>query len=133
DPNTDYDTEVDVPFSPDEPLPLNPAAQQPAASALEPASASSSTPGAAARTGDYALHLVSLTDREAVEGSWAQLQETYPEFLAGKDLAVRQVDLGDRGIFYRLHAAPYAAPESARATCEKLRSLDQYCAVVDLQ
>jgi hypothetical protein len=125
---SDFEAVVDVPFAPDAPLPVTLAADPSYAAASEPASAVQATPAA----GGYGLHLVSLTDQEAVAGSWATLQESYPEILAGKDLAVRQVDLGDKGIFFRLHAAAFAGSEMAQATCEKLRSLDQYCAVVDL-
>ncbi len=136
-PDTGSDAEVDVPFLPDEAppaaAPVDGAANGSVILDVAPASASSSTPGATPAAGGYALHLVSLTDPGAVEGSWATLQEAYPEILAGKDLAVRQVDLGDKGVFYRLHAAAFAAPEAAQVTCEKLRSLDQYCAVVDLE
>lgn len=131
--DSDFEAAVDVPFSPDAPLPINLAAGRSVALAVEPASATSSASGVAPEAGGYALHLVSLTDQEAVAGSWATLQESYPELLAGKGLAVRQVDLGDKGMFYRLHAAPYEASEAARTTCDKFRSLDQYCAVVDLE
>jgi hypothetical protein len=61
------------------------------------------------------------------------LQESFPGILAEKDLQVRQVNLGDRGVFYRIHAAPFVASAKAEATCEELRSLQQYCAVVDLE
>jgi hypothetical protein len=120
---------VDVPFAPDVSLPVSLAVGQSFEAVKEKPAAPPVTPAA----GGYAIHLVSLTNQEAVDGSWAKLQESYPDILAGKDLAVRQVDLGDRGVFYRIHAGPFAASAKAETTCEELRLLQQYCAVVDLE
>jgi len=132
-----FEAVVDVPFAPDVDLPVNLASVRPVeaveqAAAAPPAAETSAAPDVPA-AGGYGLHLVSLTDQEAVAGSWATLQESYPEILAGKDLAVRQVDLGDRGVFYRIHASSYAVSAKAETTCEELRQQQQYCAVVDLE
>ena len=119
---------VDVPFSPDVALPVSLAVDRSFEAIKEPSAAPPADPAA----GGYAIHLVSLANRESVDGSWAELQESFPDILAGKDLEVRQIDLGDRGIFYRIHAGPFAASAKAETTCEELRSLQQYCAVVAL-
>jgi hypothetical protein len=123
-----FEPEVDVPFVPDVELPIGLAVDQPFEAIKETSAALPADPAA----GGYAIHLVSLANQESVDGSWAVLQESYPDILAGKDLAVRQIDLGDRGIFYRIHAGPFSASAKAEMTCEELRSLQQYCAVVDL-
>ncbi len=116
--------EVDQPFAPDEPIDF--ATTQPdvpdvAAPAAEPAS------------GEYAVHLVSLTDIEAVEGSWGQLKESFPDLLAEKKMEVRQIEVEGQGTFYRIYAAPFANAAAARAACEAFQQLQQYCAVASLQ
>lgn len=117
---------VDVRFVPDVELPISAAVDQP----FEAIKESSAALPADLAAGGYAIHLVSLANQESVDGSWAELQESFPDILAGKDLEVRQIDLDDRGIFYRIHAGPFAASAKAETTCEELRSLQQYCAVV---
>ena len=123
-----FEPVVDVRFVPDVELPIGAAVDQ-SFEAIKETSASLPADPAA---GGYAIHLVSLANQESVDGSWAVLQESFPDILAGKDLEVRQIDLDDRGIFYRIHAGPFAAPAKAETTCEELRSLEQYCAVVAL-
>jgi len=123
-----FEPEVDVPFVPDVELPIGLAVDQPFEAIKETSAALPADPAA----GGYAIHLVSLANQESVDGSWAELQESFPDILAGKDLEVRQIDLDDRGIFYRIHAGPFAASAKAETTCEELRSLQQYCAVVAL-
>ena len=130
-----FESLADVPFAPDVALPAGEAAGSPApevlaaAAPLDPPTPMPWQPA----PGGYALHLISLTDEAAVPGSWAKLQESFPDLLAGMDLAVRQADLGDRGVFYRIHAVGFAGPGEAESLCEAFRALDQYCAVVNLQ
>ena len=128
-----FEAVVDVAFAPDVSLPVSLAADRPFEAGQGPSPAARADPGAVGGAGGYAIHLVSLAKQESVDGSWAELQESFPGILAEKGLQVRQVDLGDRGVFYRIHAAPFAASEKAEATCEELRSLQPYCAVVDLE
>jgi hypothetical protein len=123
-----FEPVVDVRFVPDVELPIGAAVDQPFEAIKETSAALPADPAA----GGYAIHLVSLANQESVDGSWAELQGSFPDILAGMDLEVRQIDLDDRGIFYRIHAAPFAASAKAETTCEELRSLQQYCAVVAL-
>ncbi len=81
----------------------------------------------------YAIHLVSLENENKSQASWAQLKATYPSLLVNKALVVRQVDLGDQGIFYRILAASFADSAVARKVCRELEGLGQYCAVLPLE
>ncbi len=123
---TSVELEVDQPFAPDEPIDFataQPTVPDVAAPAAEPISGS----------GEYAVHLVSLTDIEAVEGSWDQLKQSFPDLLAEKKLEVRQIEVEGQGTFYRIYAAPFADAAAARAACEAFQQLQQYCAVASLQ
>jgi hypothetical protein len=40
---------------------------------------------------------------------------------------VRRVDLGEKGIFYRLMAGSYASLADAEAACVKLKGINLFC------
>jgi hypothetical protein len=63
----------------------------------------------------------------------SHLQVTYPAQIADKSLLVREVDLGDQGIFYRILAGPYAYSSDADTVCRELEDYGQYCAVQSLE
>ncbi len=83
--------------------------------------------------GGYAIHLVSMRTLESANDAWAQLQQRYPELLAGKTLVTREIDLDDKGHFVRVLAAPYGNAASARRACAELTPRDQYCAVMSVE
>ena len=117
--------EPDTPFEPDEPIavPAEQTAEADETAALPPSSTTS---------GRYAIHLASISDFEAVEDSWQSLQESYADLLADKDFEVRQVEVEDQGIYYRIYAVPYADAAAAESACRALAAGQQYCAVVTL-
>jgi len=109
----------ELPFQPDDKLSIN----SDQAAEKQPATAASSK--------NYAIHLVSLKSEAAVNDSWAILQESYPDLLGDKNLEVKEIDLGEQGRFYRIHAGFFASSAEAEATCEKLQLLQQYCKVIE--
>jgi tetratricopeptide (TPR) repeat protein len=84
-------------------------------------------------SGDYAIHLESAEIESNVQSSWDHLKATYPVQFADKSLLVKQVDLGDQGIFYRILAGPYADSSDADHACRELEAFGQYCAVYSLE
>ena len=84
-------------------------------------------------SGDYAIHLESVQIEDNVRPSWAELKAAHPSQLAGKSLLVKPVDLGERGIFYRILAAHFADSAEAENVCRELKGLGQYCAVLSLE
>lgn len=84
-------------------------------------------------SGDYAIHLESAEIESNVQSSWDHLKSTYPAQFANKSLLVREVDLGDRGTYYRILAGPYADASDAGEVCSELEDRGQYCAVQSLQ
>ncbi len=84
-------------------------------------------------SGDYAIHLESAEFESNVQSSWDHLKATYPVQFADKSLLVKQVDLGDQGIFYRILAGPYAESSDADNVCRELAAFGQYCAVYSLE
>lgn len=89
--------------------------------------------GTRAESGAYAIHLESAKAERNVEPSWAALKASYPTQLAGKTLLVKEVDLGDKGTFFRMLVKSFADSSDAESVCEELKGLGQYCAVLPLE
>lgn len=105
-------------------VPLQSAAAPEVVAADEPA------PQPAPQSAPYGIHLASYRNEANARKSWQEIQAQYPDLLNGKTLALRSVELGDRGTFVRLIAVPYANSAAARAICRDLRQREQYCAVL---
>jgi len=64
-----------------------------------------------------------------VEAGWAAMRRKFPDLLADFSLTMRKIDLGDRGLFYRLLAGPLPNPAAARGLCADLQARGQDCLV----
>ncbi len=108
-----------------------PVAPEPAAP--EPAAAQPVAPlQTAARTpsGAYVVQLAALRGRDGTRPAWTRLQRAHPMLLGDKDLTVQEVDLGERGIFYRVQAGFFPDRAGAGALCRALKARQQDCLVV---
>jgi cell division septation protein DedD len=83
----------------------------------------------AAQTGDYVVQLAALKAQASARPAWTRLQKAHPELLNDRDLAIQRVDLGDRGIFYRIQAGFFADRAGALALCSALKARGQDCLV----
>lgn len=81
--------------------------------------------------GRYAVHLASYRDAAGAEQGWSELKARFPALLAGKQPSLEHVDLGERGVFQRLLAVPFANRAEAEKLCSRLnaRAAMQYCLV----
>lgn len=104
--------------------PVQTAAAPPGEATPEPA------PELAPELAAYGIHLASFGSEVNARRGWKELQAQHPDLLDGKTLALRSVELGDRGTFVRLIAVPYANSAAARAVCRDLQRRSQYCAVM---
>jgi cell division septation protein DedD len=100
----------------------------PSAAVSEPAPQVAALP--AAKTGDFVVQLAALRARDGGRPAWARLQKAHPALLGDRELAIQQVDLGDRGIFYRVQAGFFAERAGARDLCNALKARGQDCLVV---
>ncbi|MCH8809032.1 MAG: SPOR domain-containing protein [Proteobacteria bacterium] len=115
-----------------EPAAPEPAAPEPAATA-EPASpVQTGAVQTAARTpsGAYVVQLAALRARDGTRPAWARLQRAHPMLLGDRELTVQEVDLGERGIFYRVQAGFFPERAGASALCRALKARQQDCLVV---
>src|SRR4051794_1882249 len=105
-----------------------PPSQQPPqqTAALPPPSA---PPAASPGGGNFRLQIASVKSEDAAKAEFQRLQKRYPEALGGLGVAYVRVDLGEKGIYYRVQAGPV---DEARATsiCSSLKSQSVGCILV---
>jgi cell division septation protein DedD len=110
------------------PAPAAPPPAQPAIPALvahAPAAAALAAPGA----GGYRLQLASLRSAADAKQTWNHLKQNHPAILGGLEVSVVQVELGERGTFYRVVAGPMTA-EAASFACDALKQRGAACILV---
>ena len=85
---------------------------------------------AALRTGsgEWRIQLGSFPAADQATAQWDRLKKTHAE-LQPLGLTTVRVDLGDKGVWYRLQAGPLNEP-GARALCDDLKSKKRDCLVV---
>ena len=78
-------------------------------------------------SGTAAVHLASYKDAGNADKGWSQLTRTNADLLGTLSPVVRRVDLGSKGIYHRLHAAPLADAAAAQDLCRALKQRGVYC------
>ena len=111
-------------------LPAAPPAAPPVASS-EPAPQVAAQVAALpkAQSGNYVVQLASLRSKDGAAPAWARMKSAHPALLGDRELAIQRVDLGDRGIFYRVQAGFFADRAGARELCTALKARGQDCLV----
>lgn len=95
-----------------------------ASMAAQPMQPVASTAGSGPRPG---LHLASYRSAQQAERGWSQLRRAHGEVLGNLSHTVSRVDLGAKGVFYRLVAGPFASSADASSACQRLKSRRQFC------
>jgi cell division protein FtsN len=88
-----------------------------------------SPPAHAAAGGEYLLQIGSYKSEEEANASWASDKKKYGSVLAGYSPNVKQVDLGEKGTWYRLRIASFADKSSANDLCDKLKAAGGSCII----
>ena len=78
------------------------------------------------------VHLASYRNQEHAERGWGILTAQYPQELGGKQYAIRQVELGALGTFFRLFALPFDSLSQADTLCRSLKAKGFYCQVSEI-
>lgn len=119
---------VPPPPEPDRPTPVRLVA------ALPPVPPIPAPPGEVAapvRGAGFAVHLASYREPEQAVRGWAELKRLYGDLLGGLEPAIAMVELGERGIFFRLLAGGFADRADARALCAALSQRGAWCQTLD--
>lgn len=106
------------------------AEQKPVAAQVAARPAEPPDPSAAPADGPIRIQLASLRDAVAAEREFLRLRDRFPEILGGRRLYLEQVDLGDRGVFFRIQFGPFQSQTAAEQACARLRQRQQDCLVV---
>lgn len=111
----------------------SPAVSTPAPRPTPPSSASpSNNRNVVMGQDEIFVHLASYRSEEMAQAGWREMVAQYGSILAGLYPRITRADLGERGVYYRLHAGHFIDQTSAQALCERLKSVDVYCQVTHL-
>lgn len=105
------------------PTPTVPAAR-PAPQAPAPQAA------AAAAAGGIRIQLASVRSQADAQREWERLRRQHADVLGNLTASFPTVDLGDRGMFWRIQAGGFANADAAQAACAALRARGAGCNVV---
>jgi hypothetical protein len=120
------------------PLSLNPNAAPsraaPAPAPAAPARTASVAPQApaAASTGGGAGSYVQVSSQRSegeAQAAFRSLQAKFPDQLGGRPSAIRKVDLGAKGTYYRAMVGPFANATEASQLCSSLKAAGGQCLV----
>jgi cell division protein FtsN len=71
--------------------------------------------------GSYFVQIAARNDQEAAVAAFVGLQQKYAGVLGNYSPSVRKVDLGDKGVWYRLLVGPVESKTEADELCERLK------------
>ena len=89
-----------------------------------------SAPQVAAAPSGFRIQLAALRSRDAAQAEWGNLQRRFPALLEQLQLNVQHVDLGDKGVFYRVQAGPLSDRTAAQSLCSRFKEQKQACLIV---
>ncbi|MSO85203.1 MAG: SPOR domain-containing protein [Rhodospirillales bacterium] len=81
----------------------------------------------------YLIQVGAVRAPEGAETEWNRLLRQHGETLRGLKLFVARADLGDKGVFWRLRAGPFADEAAAKNRCAELAKRKAGCLVVKSQ
>jgi len=103
------------------PAAATPVAQQPAPQPAKPAVTGGS--------GAWRIQLASVRSEGEAAAEWKRIAGRYPDALGGLSMQVAKVDLGEKGVFYRVQGGG-ADETRAKSICAQLRAQNTGCVVV---
>lgn len=113
----------------------NPGAAQ-ATPAAKPAGSESAGPSIASLidnmsgpTGGWRIQVASVKSEDVAKSTWARLQSAHGDVMANLRMQAQRVDLGDKGVWYRVQAGPLDEKQ-AQSVCNTLRSRKADCVTV---
>jgi len=125
-------------LSPDAPAPA-PARVAPArtatpavrTAAVAPTQLTPAAPAAAGggTGGGYAVQVSSQRSEAEAQAAFRSQQSKYPGQLGGKQPLINKVDLGAKGIYYRVMVGPFASGSEASQLCSSLKAVGGQCII----
>jgi cell division septation protein DedD len=87
-------------------------------------------PAAAPAGSGFRLQLGAVHSTEAAQQEWERLKHAHPDLLGTLGFSTSRVDLGDKGIFFRILAGPIADAAQADHVCGELKQRKLGCILV---
>ena len=84
--------------------------------------AATPAPAAAAASGTYVLQIGAYKSQADAESAWKTYKTRHAALLSGYSDDIRQVELGEKGTWYRLRIGGLSDREVATALCDRLKS-----------
>jgi cell division septation protein DedD len=124
------------PTPPPETAPTSPPDKQPTVTQAptpptsEPApSIASLIEGMSGPTGGWRVQIASVKSEDIAKSTWARLQAAHGDVLGSLRMQPTKVDLGDKGVWYRVQAGPLDEKQ-AQSICGTLKSRKADCVIV---
>ncbi len=80
-------------------------------------------------TGGWRVQVASVKNEDAAKSTWARLQSAHGDVMANLRMQAVRVDLGDRGVWYRVQAGPLDEKQ-AQSVCSTMKSRKADCVTV---
>ncbi|WP_166295849.1 SPOR domain-containing protein [Bradyrhizobium sp. 2S1] len=96
--------------------------QAEAAPTAPPTRVASTSTASVGGGGGYLVQVSSQKNEADAQSSFRTLQGKYRSVLGSQPLVVKRVDLGEKGVYYRAFAGPFASSEEASQVCKSLMS-----------
>ena len=82
--------------------------------------------GMSGATGGWRIQLASSKSEDVAKSTWARLQAAHGDVLASLRMQPARVDLGDKGVWYRVQAGPLDEKQ-AHSVCSTLKTRKTDC------
>ena len=80
-------------------------------------------------TSEWVVQVASVRDESDARNLWTWLERKFPNLVSSTASDIKRVDLGDKGVYYRLRVAGLADKTSAQTLCSNLKAGGQDCLV----
>ena len=80
-------------------------------------------------TGGWRVQVASVKNEDVAKSTWARLQSAHGDVMANLRMQAVRVDLGDKGVWYRVQAGPLDEKQ-AHSICSMLKSRKADCVMV---
>jgi cell division septation protein DedD len=85
--------------------------------------------GLSGPTGGWRVQIASVKSEDVAKSTWARLQSAHGDVLANLRMQAVRVDLGDKGVWYRVQAGPLDEKQ-AQSVCSSLKGRRADCVTV---
>jgi cell division septation protein DedD len=137
-PDTEVATKTPTPLQSATPAAVTPGGPTPAPAVVEPKPAATSESGPSIAslidnmsgpTAGWRVQVASVKNEDVAKSTWARLQSAHGDVMANLRMQAVRVDLGDKGVWYRVQAGPLDEKQ-AQTICSTLKSRKADCVTV---